>query len=65
MTTEEYEEESEIVAEQQLQDITKNFKLPEESIKYIKLCLRSSFCQGAVHAIRHIKNSTKTLIWKT
>jgi hypothetical protein len=65
MTTEEkeYEKVSEIEAEKQLQDITKNFKLPEESLNYIKLCLMSSFCQGAVHGIREIRdinNSIKT-----
>ena len=39
MTTEEkeYEKVSEIEAEKQLQDITKNFKLPEGSLNYIKL----------------------------
>jgi hypothetical protein len=67
MTTEEkeYEKVAEIEAEKQFQDITKNFKLPEESLNYIKLCLMSSFCQGAVHGIKSVKNSNKTSLWNS
>jgi hypothetical protein len=56
----EYKKVAEIEAEKQLQDIIANYKLPEESINYIKLCLMSSFCQGAVYAIRNINNLIKT-----